>query len=296
MLDDIAEWKVWMAAANCTKDTIDQRVYQVSRILEEIGKDPWVITVDDLVAFLADGRLQKGWQPNTLKTWRASMRSFYRWGQGMGRRPDNPALLIPAVRVPRALPRPTPDRVYDGAEHEADERVLLMIHLGNDCGLRRGEISRVRTDHLFQDYVLDINDETGEVVERLGWILRVKGKGGHERLVPIEDSLAARVQARGPGWIFPSPVRPGPLTPAHVGKLVTRALAAGAQVAQDPRHWTTHTLRHRAGTKALAGTDGDLRATQEFLGHAKPETTAIYTEVPQAKIRRAMRAAAGRAA
>lgn len=52
-----------------------------------------------------------------------------------------------------------------------------------------------------------------------------------------------------------------------------------------------HTLRHRCATVAYAKTR-DLRAVQELLGHAKPETTAIYTAVPDDAVRDAMRAAA----
>lgn len=81
-------------------------------------------------------------------------------------------------------------------------------------------------------------------------------------------------------WLFPSP-QGGHLTAHHLGKVVSRWL---------PEGYTTHTLRHRAGTVAYARTH-DLRAVQELLGHAKPETTAIYTEVAGSAIRAAMEAA-----
>ena len=97
------------------------------------------------------------------------------------------------------------------------------------------------------------------------------------------DGLVARpltltydeLRALPAGWAFPSSAQPGPLTPAHVGKLVSRALADG---------WTCHTLRHRCGTVAYAGSK-DLRAVQELLGHARTDTTALYTKVAEASIR-----------
>ena len=101
-------------------------------------------------------------------------------------------------------------------------------------------------------------------------------------MVPLPDWLAARIIACPPGWLFPSPSQPGPLTPAHVGVIVSRLLPDG---------WTCHTLRHRCATVAYAATR-DLRAVQDLLGHAKPETTARYTLVPVDSVRAAMMAAA----
>lgn len=253
-----------MRAANNRPDTITQRVYHVQRMLKETGADPWTMSSEDLVEWLGS----KAWKPNTLRSYRASFRAFFTWGQGVGRRSDNPALLIPRVRMPRGLPRPTPELIYRAAAIGADADVRLMIYLAGICGLRRGEISRVKREDVIDDL--------------LGWALVVKGKGGHERFVPLPDELASLLRARPPGWIFPSPRRPGPLTPAHVGKMVSRAL---------PEHWTCHTLRHRCGTVAYASSK-DLRAVQELLGHQKPETTALYTKIQEASIREAMMGAA----
>lgn len=261
---DVQQWARWMAAANNTPDTIAQRVYHVTRVLREIGGDPWAVTADQLIDWLG----AQGWKPNTMRAYRASLRAFYTWGQGVGRRVDNPGLLMPSVRMPRGVPRPAPEDVYRAALLVSDERVRLMVHLAAICGLRRGEISRVR----HQDVVPDL----------VGWSLRVVGKGGHVRMVPLPEELAVDLRRLATGWVFPSPSRPGPLTAAHVGKLVSRAL---------PEGWTCHTLRHRCGTVAYAATK-DLRAVQELLGHARTDTTALYTKIPEASIRSAMMAAA----
>lgn len=261
---DVAHWVTWMTAANNAPDTIAQRVYHVTRLFRETRGDPWSISSDELIDWLGS----KQWRPNTLRSYRASFRAFFTWGQGVGKRPDNPALLIPRVIMPRGVPRPTPEVVYRQALLEADERVRLMIHLAAICGLRRGEIARVRHEDVAQDL--------------LGWSLHVKGKGGHERWVPLPNELAIELRRQSHGWVFPSSGRPGPLTPAHVGKLVARAL---------PDKWTCHTLRHRCGTVAYARSK-DLRAVQELLGHARTDTTALYTKIPASSIREAMEAAA----
>lgn len=262
---EIEAWTTWLKAAGRPNSTIGLRTYHVARVMRHLEPDPWDVTTQDLVDFLA----AQEWAPETRRAYRASLRAFYTWAQATGRRQDNPASLIPVVKVPRGIPRPTPDRVYRDAMLEADDRVRLMIQLAGQCGLRRGEIARAKRDHVVPDLV--------------GFALQVVGKGGHERLVPLPLDLGRHILELPRGWLFPSPFRAGAhLTAAHVGKLVSQVL---------PEGWTCHTLRHRCATVAYASTH-DLRAVQELLGHAKPETTARYTQVPLDAIRRAVAAAA----
>lgn len=233
--------------------------------MSEIGQEPWAVSTEELVEYLGS----KPWAPETRRSYRASLRAFYSWAQATGRRQDNPAALLPTISLPRAVPRPTPDDIYRAALLEADDRSRLMIELAGMCGLRRGEIASTRREDVVRDLV--------------GHSLLVTGKGGHQRYVPLPDHVARRLLECPPGWVFPSSARAGAhLTPHHVGKLVSRYLGSG---------WTTHTLRHRCATVAYAETP-DLRAVQELLGHARTDTTARYTKVPAAAIRRAVAAAA----
>jgi integrase len=258
----VVQWEGWLRAAGRPDTTIELRSYHIRRLGTETSLDPWTLTVDDLVAWLA----AHSWAPETRRSYRASLRSFYSWAQATGRRPDSPAHLLPAIAVPRGRPRPAPDEVFRDAMAAADRRERIMMLLAASCGLRRGEIAKVRRDDLERDLV--------------GWSLVVRGKGDHVRRVPLSDELGDELASLPPGWVFTSP-RGGHLTAHHVGKLVSRLLPAG---------WTCHTLRHRCATAAYAATR-DLRAVQELLGHAKPETTAIYTQVPDDAVRVAMRAA-----
>lgn len=264
-LSEIMRWETWLRAAGRPPTTIALRTYHVRRVMAEIGLSPWALTTEDLVTYLG-GQV---WAPETRRAYRSSLRGFYRWAQATGRRLDDPAALLPAVKVPRGVPRPTPDAHYRQALAKAAPRERLMIHLGAHCGLRRGEIAQARREDVSVDLV--------------GHCLRVIGKGGHERMVPLPDELAAQILAHPPGWLFPSPGTPGGhLTPHHVGKLVSALLPDG---------WTCHTLRHRCATVAYAH-ERDLRAVQELLGHARTDTTARYTQVPVDAIRRAVNAAA----
>lgn len=261
---EIAAWARWMRAAGRPETTIGLRTYHLKRVMSELAVSPWDLTAEQLVDYLAS----TGWAPETRRAYRASLRGFYAWARATGRRLDSPADLIPPVKLPRAVPRPAPEDAFEAALQRADARGWLMLQLAGVCGLRRGEIARARRDDLERDLS--------------GWSLRVKGKGGHVRMVPLPDWLAARILAAPLGWLFPSPTHPGPLTPAHVGVIVSRLLPGG---------WTCHTLRHRCATRAYAATR-DLRAVQDLLGHAKPETTARYTLVPVDSVRAAMMAAA----
>lgn len=243
------------------------RRYHVQRVMAGVGVDPWQLDAEQLQGWLAS----QPWAPETRRAYRASLRAFYSWAQATGRRADSPAHLLPVVRVPRGVPRPTPDAIYRDALAAATPRVRLMLQLGAVLGLRRGEIAALRREDVLPDQVPGL------------WSLRVLGKGGHVRMVPLPAYLAQQLLAQPAGWLFPSPHRAGHLTPAHVGKLVSATL---------PEGWTCHTLRHRCATVAYRGTR-DLRAVQQLLGHAKPETTARYTQVPDDAVRDAVRCAAG---
>lgn len=261
--DLLANWSAYLIAAGQPSTTVGLRTYHLRRLAAAFPGGPDAVTFETLVEWLGS----HGWKQSTRRSYRSSLRAFWGWAMASGRVVDSPAHLLPPVKVPRAVARPLPENAWRDALLITDRRAWLAIALAGMCGLRRGELARVRTEHVFAD--LD------------GWSLRVIGKGGHERNVPLPDDLAAAIRFANPGWLFPSS-HGGHLTPHHLGKVISRHL---------PEGWTTHNLRHRCGTVAYAATR-DLRAVQELLGHAKPETTAMYTAVPNASVRAAMRAAA----
>lgn len=256
-------WTTYLSAIGTPDTTKSLRTYHVGRVARDIGKTPETLAFDDLIAWLA----VQGWMPNTRRSYRQSLRSFYSWALATGLVQQSPAHLLPPVRVPRAKPRPTPEPIYRAALEHADDRVRLALRLGGAMGLRRSEMVRARREDLVDDLV--------------GWSLRVHGKAGHERLVPAPADVVEAILERPAGWLFPNVQRGGPITGHHLAKLVSRELE---------RHGP-HSLRHRAGSVAYHETK-DLRAVQEFLGHAKPETTSIYTLVHNDDVRAAMMAAA----
>lgn len=240
-----------LRARGCRKETVTLRRYHVSRAIDELG-NPNEWSKRSVEAYLAN----PGWSAATRRSVHASLKAFMRTledVEGAGVLED-----IPAPRVPRGVPRPLGDDVIRQALAKADERTALMVELMAYGGLRRGEVATVRGS--------DVSSQ---------W-LRVTGKGGHTRMVPVPPHLAARIKRRGEGYIFPGQID-GHLSARRVGELVRDCLPPGM---------TAHQLRHRYATTVYR-TSGDIRAVQELLGHARLDTTMIYTAVDSAVTSRA---------
>lgn len=210
-------------------------------------------TTTDLIDWIAT---RPDWSPETRRAVRNALRSFYSWAQTFEHRTDNPATRLPSVRVPTAEPRPCPETIVHAALASAADPDRLMIGLAAFAGLRCCEIAALRW------------------IDVTGQMLRVTGKGGKTRLIPISPALAELLDVvavdADPAcpWVFPGPH--GALQPRSIGFRLKRIL--GGQ-------WTAHTLRHRFATKAYAA-QRDLLTVQRLLGHSKPETTARYAEPP----------------
>jgi integrase len=252
-----------MLAGGQSKQTVELRLHHVRRFAAECRIHPGEVCLEDLSDWLSS----HDWSPNTRRAYRGSLCSFYRWATRTGRLMRDPAAELPPVRVCPGAPRPAPDEVILHALDRADDRERLMVMLAAMVGLRRGEIARVHRDDalLYPD----------------GWRLRVHGKGGKVRVVPLPAVLGDALRRLPPGYAFPG-WDEKPMTPAHVGKVVSRVLGPG---------WTTHTLRHRFASAAYLG-ERDIMAVRDLLGHSNVRTTQIYTAVPDGSLRAAVMAAA----
>lgn len=260
----ISSWQEWLRAADRPPTTLYLRTYQLNRFASQHpDHGPYDTTTAMLTGWLAG----QDWATETRRSYRAALCSFYGWAHTTGRLDHNPAALLPPIRRSEGKPRPTPLTVVRQAITDAPPRTRLMVTLAVRQGLRRGEIARVHKD--------DITDDL------TGFSLRVHGKGRRERLVPLDDDVAAAlILWHEPGYLFPGQVD-GHLSPARVGELVSEVLGPG---------WATHSLRHRFATSAYAAAR-DLFAVQTLLGHQSPETTRRYVALPDGALRDAVRAA-----
>jgi integrase/recombinase XerC len=231
-------------------------------------------------AFLAD--LHGRRHPSTLGRKLSALRTFYRLLVREGACALDPTAGIPAPRAPRRLPRPLPvddcvalmEAPAPSADTPGDERALrdaALAELLYGAGLRVGEISSLD--------VRDLDLHRGEV--------RVLGKGGKERVVPLPSAARAALEAylalrRGPGLsgqpLFTALRRRRDGLRRLGPRDVRRTLAARARRAGLGGRVHPHRLRHSYATHLL-DMGADLREIQELLGHASLGTTEKYTAV-----------------
>lgn len=204
----------------------------------------------------------------------AALRALYRFLALEGQLEADPTELLSLSRRQRPLPEVLSLAEVERLLQQPDEstprglRDRAILEVLYSCGLRVSELCHLRLSDLL-------------VAEEL---VRIRGKGGRERLVPIGKVALAWVERycrqarpllqRRPTDILFLNARGGPLSRMAVWKLVQwAARQAGIQRAIHP-----HTLRHSFATHLLEG-GADLRAVQEMLGHADITTTQIYVHL-----------------
>lgn len=254
----IEGWTDTLRAAGLSAQTIKSRRYKMVHLAALLmPSGPEDVTTEQIVQAFA----RQQWKPETRKAYRNTISSFFRWLHKSGRRADDPSLDVPRVKKPHAHPRPCPDRYIAVAMEMATSSERLMIRLGAECGLRRGEIAAVHSDDV--------------VADSAGRSLIVRGKGDKQRIVPLPDDLAGIIMdARG--YLFPGRFG-GHVEESYIGDHISRLLPDG---------WAAHTLRHRFATTAYAATH-DLFVVAELLGHESVETTEHYVAMPDGRLREA---------
>ncbi|MBN9077170.1 MAG: recombinase XerC [Rhizobiales bacterium 65-79] len=245
----------------------------------------------DLRAFLAYRRTG-GVGARTLGRGLAGVRSLLRHLEKNGLASAAGATALRAPKQPKSLPKPLTAadarRVVDAGEQLAEQpwiaaRNAAVLALLYGSGLRISEALGL----------------TGaDIAQATNAALRVTGKGGKTRLVPVLPVLIEAIaeyrrlcpyhlDTEGP--LFRG-ARGGPLNPAIVQREMRRLRSA----LNLPETATPHALRHSFATHLL-GRGGDLRTIQELLGHASLSTTQIYTGVDTARLLEVYEAAHPRA-
>ena len=222
---------------------------------------------------------RRGLSAATAARRRSALRQFYRFALAEGWRTDDPSRRLDAPQrgrpLPKVLDRDEVERLIAAAaarDGAAGVRLIALVELTYAAGLRVSELLALPVAAARRDPAY----------------LVVRGKGGKERLAPLNGAaraalaawLAARDAARPKDapdspWLFPSRGRSGRLTPRRFAQLLDQA-AVDAGI--DPARVSPHVLRHAFATHLLEG-GADLRVVQTLLGHADIATTQIYTHV-----------------
>jgi integrase/recombinase XerD len=284
VLDFLAYLEFERGLSRNTLEAYRSDLLQFGRFLAERGVEATEAGHAEVSAFLtrlATGVGRPAASPATVHRKAACLRSFYRHLRRESQVGHDPTAEVASPRrsrrLPQVLTRGEVTRLLAqprGAEPAAlRDRALLELMYA--CGLRASETIGLELDDV------DLDEQ----------VLRARGKGSKERLVPVGRAACAALRAyleRGrPRLVGQREVthvfvnfRGAALTRQGLYKIVRRhALAAGLAEKMSP-----HTLRHTFATHLLAG-GCDLRSVQEMLGHADVATTQLYTHLSSERLK-----------
>jgi integrase/recombinase XerD len=285
LLDFLAYLEFERGLSRNTLEAYRTDLLQFGRFLDRrdvSAADAEAADVADFLTALANGSGgSKPASPATIHRKAACLRSFYRHLRREGVRESDPTASLTAPRrgqkLPQVLTRGEIERLL--SQPRGTEPVALrdraLLELMYACGLRASEAITLE--------IADVDLEDG--------VLRARGKGSKERVVPVGQSALKAARAyleRGrPGLVKARPERAlfvnfrgAGLTRQGLYKIVRRhAETAGLATRMSP-----HTLRHTFATHLLAG-GCDLRSVQEMLGHADVATTQLYTHLSSERLK-----------
>ena len=287
------------AVAGKTREAYASDCRQFAEWAADRGLDPAHVDVRALRRYGA-GLAERGIAPATIARRLAALRGLFRVQMELGAREDNPAELLSspkkAQRLPRVLKASEVAALLDSipAATPLELRDRALFELAYACGLRAEELVNLDLE------AVDFDSEA----------IRVEGKGGKTRLLPVgEHALQAleRYLARGRPALAAEGERARDFALAAEGE---RARDSALFLSKSGRRLSTsdvrrrlsgwarratatspalarvhpHALRHSFATHLLDG-GADLRAIQELLGHATISTTQVYTRVESARLR-----------
>ena len=249
---------------------------------------------DDLRGFLAS-LAERGFKASSLARRLSAVRQLYRFLYAEGKRSDDAAAVLEGPKRGRTLPKVLSiaevDRLLAQARKDMEDseqppaarlraaRLLCLLEVVYATGLRVSELVAL----------------PASAAQRDQRMLVVRGKGGKERLVPLNQAakramaeyLELRAEAKHDKskWLFPSFGEQGHLTRQHFAREL-KGLGSSCGIA--PARLSPHVLRH-AFASHLLHNGADLRVVQTLLGHADISTTQIYTHVLEERLKALVR-------
>lgn len=226
--------------------------------------DPAKVTSVDLREY-RDWMVSRGLKPATVNRRLMAVKAWLKWAVKEGlapRLPDFPK-EVPQVRTaPRGLERAEVNRLLRELEKENDPRDTALVRLMLSCGLRISEAVSLRVEDV-------------EIGERRGRVVVRSGKGEKWREVPLPPETRRALKEwleKHPGgeWLFPG--REGDHLSAGAAWKMVKKYAYRARIPFLKPHDLRHTFAY-----SMLRAGADLTAVADVLGHARLNTTAIYT-------------------
>lgn len=230
------------------------------------------------------GLASRGLSAATAARRRSSIRQFFKFALGEGWRTDDPSRRLDAPQQRRPLPNVLTRQEIEALlaaivsiDTAGAVRMQALVEMAYASGMRVSELLGLKLEVVQNDP---------------SWIV-IKGKGGKERIAPLNEAARAAIRSwlevrrtqlnpkdetpspRDNPWLFPSRGAKGHLTPRRFAQILDDA---ASKAGIDPSRVSPHVLRHAFATHLLEG-GADLRVVQTLLGHADIATTQIYTHV-----------------
>lgn len=267
MPDLIETHAAWLRLAAYRPSTVHARVAVLRAFERTLEPHQRTLTTADRLD--VQSFLGRDLAPESRRAYLGHIRAWFRWALDEGIVDEDPTAKLPAVRVPRGVPRPVQDGDLRKAVDQADPRMKAWLLLMALAGLRCLEVAALRPEDV-------------SVTEDGPLLYLREVKGGGTGVVPAHPAIMAALLAL--------PIRNGlwwDCTPRHVSILV------GAHLRAVGVNATAHQLRHSAGTEFYRASGFDLLTTAKLLRHASVQSTQIYAEVEAARpseVVRSMRA------
>lgn len=279
-------------AARNTLDAYRRDLTDFAAHLHSVGRTLFSADARAIRAYIA-GRAEAGLAISSRSRQLAAIRQFYRFLSSEERISEDPAAGLASPKRERSLPRTLSVADVDRLMETARKRTLTSVFRDRRRALRLHCLLEML--YATGMRVSELVTLPRSVLEADRRMLTIKGKGGRERLVPLnraalsaldaflaigtEDGMAPALKTR---WLFPSRGAEGHLTRQRLGQeLKDLAQEAGL----DAEQVSPHVLRH-AFASHLLDRGADLRAVQQLLGHADISTTEIYTHVLEERLKK----------
>ncbi len=247
--------------------------------LESLGCD-WRTPGGNTLSDWFDERREAGYQLRSNARLLSSLRRFYRWALGEEIIAHDPLVEVRLPRVRPSLP--------DTLEEVEVERLLEAPDLSSPLGMRDRAMLEVLYGAGLR--VSELVGLTTDAVNLRQGVVRVRGKGDKDRLVPLGEEAVVWLQRylrSARGALMRDITHPA-LFPGRADRAMTRQtfwhrIKAHARTAGINRPLSPHTLRHAFATHLL-NHGANLRVVQLLLGHSDLSTTQIYTHVAQVRL------------
>lgn len=251
-------------------------------------------TSDDLRGYLGD-LARRGLQPSSVARKLSAVRQLYRFLYAERYRSDDPAAILEGPKRGRSLPKTL-------SIAEVERLIVAARTEAENAQLSASELQRAVRLHCLMELLYATGLRVSELValpasaaRRDQRMLMVRGKGGKERMVPLNDAarqamaryhaLLKETKHRDSAWLFPSFGQDGHLTRQHFARDL-KDLAAHCGL--RPESVSPHVLRHAFASHLLQN-GADLRVVQTLLGHSDISTTQIYTHILEERLKNLVR-------